>query len=235
VVAANAELARRFPNDPRYQMDLYGAHLNLGGLHQEAGRPGDAADSHRAALVVAEQLNGRYPAVPEYAAARAGVLGNLAGLRNKAKDYAEAKRLLADARRFADAATKAEPDNPRHRQTDRNLRLETARALVGLGDHAGGADEAERAASLKVDPGLDAYDAAGLIARCVPLPERDAAVPAGDRVALADRYADRAVALLRQAVAGGEKLDAAELERDEAFVLLRGRPAFQKLLAELRR
>jgi hypothetical protein len=47
-----------------------------------------------------------------------------------------------------------------------------------------------------------------------------------------EQYADRAVALLRQAVAAGWK-DAAHMKKDQDLAPLRDREDFQKLLAEL--
>jgi hypothetical protein len=49
---------------------------------------------------------------------------------------------------------------------------------------------------------------------------------------LAQQYADRAVALLRQAVAKGYK-DVAHLKKDADLDGLRRRPDFQQLLADL--
>jgi hypothetical protein len=49
---------------------------------------------------------------------------------------------------------------------------------------------------------------------------------------LADAYAERAVALLRQAVVKGYR-SAARWKKDKDLAPLRGRPEFQKLLAEV--
>lgn len=66
----------------------------------------------------------------------------------------------------------------------------------------------------------------------MPLAEKDTQLPAAKRRDLAHSYADRAMALLRQAVAKGYK-DAAHLKKDKDLDPLRSRPDFQKLLAEL--
>jgi hypothetical protein len=85
-----------------------------------------------------------------------------------------------------------------------------------------------------IDPANDRYTAAGLLARCVPLAEQDAQLPAARRKELAQQYSDRAMATLRQAVQKGFK-DVARLKRDAELKALRSRADFQQLLAGLDR
>ena len=76
-----------------------------------------------------------------------------------------------------------------------------------------------------VDPAADLYSAACLLARCVPLAERD-------NQERAQAYADGAVATLRQAVQNGYK-DVAHMKKDTDLDPLRSHPEFQKLMKEV--
>jgi hypothetical protein len=66
----------------------------------------------------------------------------------------------------------------------------------------------------------------------VPIAAQDVQVPEEKRKKAAQSYADRALALLREAVRCGYR-DAAHMQKDPDLDPLRGRDDFQKLLAEL--
>src|SRR5262249_44661532 len=73
--------------------------------------------------------------------------------------------------------------------------------------------------------------AAGLLARCVPLAERDPALPAETREALTKAYGDQAMALLRQGLRHGPGSD--RWKADPHLAPLRPRADFQKLVRDL--
>ena len=104
--------------------------------------------------------------------------------------------------------------------------------LIALGDHAAASASALQLAEAAVQPANDVYQAAGFLARCVPLADQDRQLPDAERQEVSRSYADRAVATLRQAVQHGFK-DVALLKTDEAWQPLRQRPDFQKLLTGL--
>jgi serine/threonine-protein kinase len=239
VITANADLARRYPTNPAYQFDLFGGHLNLGVVLDQAGRAKPAEEAYTAARQVIEALAAKYPNAPAYAAGTADVLVNLAELSNKAGRHKEAKARLLEARPHVDVALKADPKHPQYRRTDRNQRLQTARALIGLGDHVGGAAEAEAMARLGIDPGLDTYEAATQLAKCAALVAADAAVPEADRDRRVKEYAERAVEQLRATVhevKNRAKLNLASADTPErAFAPIAAHTDVAKLLADLRR
>ena len=78
----------------------------------------------------------------------------------------------------------------------------------------------------------DAYNAACALAQCVPVVEKHTKLPENKRQELARSYADRALAMLGQAVAKGYK-DAAHMKKDTDLDPLRSHPEFQELLKEL--
>ena len=75
------------------------------------------------------------------------------------------------------------------------------------------------------------YGAAGCLARCLALAEVDIELTAGQRQALVQKYGERAVQLLKQALANGFR-DVEALKRDPALEPIRSRPDFRKMLAD---
>ena len=78
------------------------------------------------------------------------------------------------------------------------------------------------------------YNAAGWLCRCLRLADKDARLVDAERKKLARNYAEQALALLRQAVAGGYK-DVARMKQDPDLEPLRAREEFRKLLVDLER
>jgi hypothetical protein len=85
-----------------------------------------------------------------------------------------------------------------------------------LADHARLAATAEELAHLSYDPAIESYEAACYLSWCVRLAHKDGQLAEASRQALARSYGDRALAMLRQAVAHGYK-DAAHMKEDRAF------------------
>src|SRR5262249_32265590 len=82
------------------------------------------------------------------------------------------------------------------------------------------------------DRAVDAYDAAGVLALCVRIVEKDDKLDAPKRQAEMQFYADQAMTMLQGAVANGYK-NAARMKKDNDPDALRQREDFRKLLAEL--
>jgi hypothetical protein len=81
-----------------------------------------------------------------------------------------------------------------------------------------------------VDAKMDPFLAACCLGRCIGLAQKDEKTSAAEREVLARKYGDRAVALLRQALANGFQ-DLEQLKKHPALASLQARPDFQKLLA----
>ena len=107
-----------------------------------------------------------------------------------------------------------------------------AENLLQQGKHAEAAKVAEKFPGARPKDANGYQKAAVLLARCITLADKDAQITQAKRKELAQSYADRAIALLRQAVARGYQ-DAAQLKKDANIEPLRGRDDFRKLLAEL--
>src|SRR5207302_2728442 len=98
--------------------------------------------------------------------------------------------------------------------------------------HAQLATTAEELARFGFEPVKDTYNAACFLSHCVLLADKDGQLADARRRELAQSYADRALALLRQAVALGFK-DAAQLKKDPDLEPLRAREEFRKLVTDL--
>jgi serine/threonine protein kinase/Flp pilus assembly protein TadD len=231
-LALYRRLADEFPTVPAYRYDQAKNDGNLGVLFMMTARPREAEGELRKALDLFRRLADDFPTVPNYQNEAAGTLLNLALLAGDRHDWAGARRLLEEGLPHHQAALKANPRHPVYRRYFRGYTLALADTLLHLGDHAGAAAAADRLAELAVEPANDLYQAAGFLARAVPLAAKDEKLSAAKRKELAKDYADRALAVLRQAVQKGYK-DVARLKKDPDLDSLRQRDDFRRLLAEL--
>jgi len=127
---------------------------------------------------------------------------------------------------------KVRPKNSSYRLFYRNNVWTLAQSYLGLGDHARIAASADEMARFAYDPPNDNYLAACFLSRCVPLADKDAKLDEDKRKELKERYADRALELLRLAVARGYR-NTARMKAEPDLEPLRGREDFRQLLADL--
>jgi serine/threonine-protein kinase len=253
-----ARLAAEYPQVPRYRYELALSHMNLGNILPHLGRPTEAESAYHQAVRELTRLTAEQPQVPSYAVSLGGNYCNFGGLLRERSQPAEALEWYGKALATLGQAQQRLGRDVTARQYLRNSYWGRALALTQLGryqealadwdraldldegpdrptlclgravtlahhgDHATATAAAEEL--VKGSPAADLlYDAACVFAL--------SAAKAGD-AALAERYAARAVALLREAVARGYR-DAAHIQKDNDLDALRGRPDFQKLLAEM--
>src|SRR5262249_7248560 len=119
-----------------------------------------------------------------------------------------------------------------YRQFFLNNRTLLTLTLAALGDHDGAGHIAQQLAAFGWNRADDPYNAACALAQCIPIAEKDAQLAEAKRQELGRSYADRALAMLRQAIRNGYE-DAAHMKQDTDLDALRTHPEFQKLLAEL--
>ena len=111
-------------------------------------------------------------------------------------------------------------------------RIDRADALVGQGDHVRATAEAKTASDSPHVSAGTLYNAACIYSRASGVVRGDSTLSATDREALAERYASRAVELLRQAMAKGYQ-DVKHVKEDADFAPLRSGKPFKRLLADL--
>jgi serine/threonine protein kinase len=259
-LAVRQKLADTFPSVPRYRRQLAGSFSNLGLLLSDLRRPEDAQAAYQKAIDLYERLAADFPAAPVYAISLAGTysnLGRLLGDRGqleqslpwltKSVDILDAtfrkdSRLvkarealliaswtramtLCGLKRFSQAV----PDWDRAVELDdgryaNELRLKRASTFLNLKDHVRATADAQAVADSPKATGQDLYNAAGVYAICGRFAHEDGP--------LAESYAERAVRLLRQALAKGYQKPA-RLKTDSDLDALRSRADFQDLVRSL--
>jgi tetratricopeptide (TPR) repeat protein len=223
----------RFPARPQYRQHLALCYSEVGIVLNDIHRPEEAEEAYREALAIQKTLAAEFPSVADYQNDLAGTLVNRASLHSQRREFAAAVALLEQARPHHLAALKANPKDAAYRQFYRNNLWNLARNYRALADHARLAATADELAQFAVAPANDPFVAACHLGCCVTLADKDAQLPEARRKELAKRYADGALALLRQAVAAGFK-DADRLNKNPDLEPLRGRAEFKKLLADLK-
>jgi serine/threonine-protein kinase len=209
------------PDDPFHQSLLAGAYHNLGGLYMEDNRPTDAERAYRLALTNEQALVDRHPLVVGYTADLARTHTDLGELFRDSKP-ADALGWCDKALETWGAVLAREPkydDAPE----GRNIVLaHRAGALARLGRLAEAAQIAEGVAGQAELTVGNVYALACTYGVCAQVAGKDAGI----------RYADRAMELLRRAVALGYEKPS-RMRKDHALDALRERADFKKLLEEM--
>jgi serine/threonine-protein kinase len=229
-VAIFQELTASSPEAPLYRERLASAYSILGVVLKFSGRAVEEEKTCRQALALWEKLAADQPTLPTYPSKLGLALERLAQVLQGRRDFTGASKVLERAVTAQQAALTRSPGNPAYQQLLRGHYKFQARVLGQLGDHRRTAEVAESLAAL--GSWQDCHESARMLARCVPLAEKDPALAEGKRKELAQEYASRAVKRLGQALQRGLR-GADSLRRDAAFEPIRSRPDFQKLLADL--
>ena len=231
-LAIQKQLAADFPSRPEFRQELATSHNNRGNLLSATGRLKEAEAAYADALAIYKQLAADFPKVPDYHNETAGTLGNLAHLLNQRRDFAAARRKLDEALPYHQAALRANPRHPTYRQVYRNNLHALTSSCAGLGERSAAVAAAQKRRDLGWDPPADAYDAAYVLAQCVPIVKANDRLDADQRQAEVAFYGDEAMKLLREAVAKGFK-NAAQMKKEADLAPLRERKDFQQLVADL--
>jgi tetratricopeptide (TPR) repeat protein len=223
-----AALAADFPN-PTNRMQHAAAHHNRAGPLRDLGQVEAAEKEYRRAHEVLRQLVRDEPGVPLFRRDLANTCQELADLLAVRGRAGEADPLFEHAQKLCEELARQHPDVPDNQS---GKWLTSAQRLLCQGRHAEAAKAAVGlAAGGKSRPG-DAYNAACVLARCVPLAEKDAGLGPAARTAAARRYGDRAIALLRQTARQGVTT-AHMLRSDPDLTALRAREDFRALVTEV--
>jgi serine/threonine protein kinase len=224
------KLVEAYPGTAQYRRELARTCLDYGILLSLLDRLDDAEANWDEARNLCERLVRDAPNNPESHNELAETLGRLAGVRLRQKDLAGAVALLERARPHHQTALRVAPSPAYHRA--QHLTLATlAFTRAQLTDHVRLAAAADELAGIRYDPVNDYFNAASCLCRCVALAERDMQLTEPQRRELVQKYTDRALALLQDAVAHGYK-NLAQLKHP-AFAILRERAEFKKILADL--
>jgi serine/threonine-protein kinase len=226
-------LAEDHPRVPAHRQELARGHYNLALLLERMKRTGEAERAYRSALELHQGLVDEFPEVPAYQSELGNDLAHLARLLGGQGRLADARREAERAVRHQLTALKLLPGHPGFTHSLANHYSILAETLVRLGDHGAAVQVAVELPRCLPTREPAYRQAAGFLARCMPLAEQDQALPQEKREALAKAYADQALALLRQGLLHKPNPDADRLKTDPHLAALRPRADFQKLIKEL--
>jgi serine/threonine-protein kinase len=222
-LAVFGRLVADFPTVHRYRRDWATVHNNLGTLLKAVGKTAEAEAAYRQALAVRERLAAEFPADPDHAVELATTYVNFGNLVRDRGQPAESVSWYAKAIATLQPVLDREPRLLEAGQflCHAKLGLALAQVQTGQPDRAvATAEELARSPQANLEV---VYNCACVYAQAA------AAVKDPDAI---ERYAARAVALLREAVARGFR-NAAHLRLDSDLTPLRKRDDFRKVLAEL--
>jgi tetratricopeptide (TPR) repeat protein len=217
---------------PQYRQLLAESYHNLGFVLRVTHQLPEAEAALGQALDLWKQLGANMPPNPDLQGGLADTLCELALVHNQRRDFDGAVAFLDEARPHLQAALKARREDSGFLMAQHDYLVALGQSRLGLGDHARPATTAEELAGCGYEPAKDTYDAACLLCGCVTLVGKDGQLAETRRRDLAQGYADRALELLRQAIAAGFK-DTARLKDDPDLEPLRAREEFGKLVAKL--
>jgi len=180
---------------------------------QSAGRLAEAELTYRQALPLYEKLVADYPREPWYhheLAYANWLLGSLLRNTGRAQEgekpcrqaVANEEKLMADF-----------PSNADYRSRLSTFLGELAETLLQQEKHAEAAKVAEKMADALREDANAAQTGAAVLARCVPLAEKDAGLSETQRKAAAKQYADRAAELTQEAERRSSKEPAAAKQK----------------------
>jgi len=226
------QLAKDFPSLLTHREFTANCSHHLGILLKNSGRLKEAEECYLEALAIRRQMVSAAPDSAIFHNVLAGVMVDLADLSRLKKDTSSAQRFLEEALVYHRAAMKADPVNPHYREFYSNNRFHLALTLLDLRDHRGTNAATEEYLNSATNLATDSYDAACLYARSIPLATEDKKLTESERQELAPRYADKAIAALRQAIQNGFK-DGASMKKDPDLNALCSRADFKELIQGL--
>jgi serine/threonine-protein kinase len=226
-------LVRDNPTTVEYQGGLADTYSNLGALHFEMGQVDQAMPFLQQAIGLQEKLVREHPAVTLYRGGLGASYNNIAGI------YGE-KGLLDQALRYYEKSREVYEGLAKENAADSESRSSLALSYLEIGTvhrlagrHAEALRAMQRARELfEGVPDLrpeDCYWLACTLSRLIELAQADKRI--GGRID-PDRDGERAMSMLRRAIAGGIG-DATRIRNEKDLAALRTRADFQALVMDL--
>jgi serine/threonine protein kinase len=219
------------PSVPNYRMQLASCEIDFGICLATAGRMAESEQRFRRALAESEKLATQFPGLSSYRSDMGTALNNLAVLMYQLGKLTDAHQFVEAAIGHHDAALKSSSGNPEYLGQLRSDYELQAEILVALGQYAKAREAADKAIGLLPNQWQSHYHIAAIFARCAAKLETDRKEAHIERKKLAESFADRAIANLRQAVRLGFK-DVKLLKKEADFEVLRERDSFKTLLRD---
>jgi tetratricopeptide (TPR) repeat protein len=230
-VSMYRELVRGQPGGlPEYREGLARSQTMLGMVYHNRNQTEQAEKTEEQGLAIFEKLFQEHPDIPVYAYDVGRCYSALARSADQGGRADVAIARYGKAIEFMEGAVDRGYLKGRTNLVD--ARINRAAARTAQGDYARAIDEAEAVARQHDLEPLLIYNIACVFGRASTAAGHDSKFSASDRTKLQAHYADRAMDLVRQAVAKGYRHPRV-IKRDRDLDSLRGREDFQKLLADL--
>ncbi|HEX8199404.1 MAG TPA: tetratricopeptide repeat protein, partial [Isosphaeraceae bacterium] len=199
-IEIDERLVAQSPGPTAYRGELASQWTNLGNVLQRTGRGPEAERAFRRAITLDEGLAAESAGPnPDLWSGLGADLMNLASLLVSRGELAEARHLVDRAILRQRAALALKPRQPQfHEYLGAQYRLLVNIALQS-GDHAEAARAAEEVIRAVPERVRDVPSAAGVLAHCAQMARQDPNLLPEERAALAESYAGRAEALIRDA------------------------------------
>ena len=223
-----AAIAKEGPPTPDLRYRLAAARDNLAEWLVAEQRPIEAEAASREAIELLSGLTKEFPNMLTYKSTLGAARGNLGEFLVTQGRPDDARTLLEQGIIEERTAVATGPDV---RSSLRNHLATLATLEIARQAHARVASVGEEMLRLAESAPSVQTDVARLLARCVPMAAADDKLTAARRSIQAGAYADRAIALLRQAIEGGG-VDPGRLLPDPTFDPIRDRDGFKALQPE---
>src|SRR5262249_12509025 len=153
------------------RMEFANSSGNLGNVLHHLGQVMEAESAYADTLAAMKQLAAEFPNRPDYRNNVAGTLGNLANLSLSRRDFSAARKCLEDALPYHQSALQTKTQHPAYRSFYRNYFLGMVVACAGQGDRKAAVAAAAKRRDLGWETATDGYDAAVMLAACLPIVE----------------------------------------------------------------
>jgi len=193
------KLAAEYPDNLSYPDWLVQTEWRLAGFVSGPTRVKEAEACLRRALGHAEKLLAASPGEPVYREGHAFGFWLLGKLLRDTERTQEAENAFRRAVAIHEKLVAEFPTAENERSRLATYLGELTETLLRQGKHAEAAKVAEKVAGVIPEDSNGYRRAADFFSRCVPLAEKDAALPQADRTKVAKRYADRSQELTSEA------------------------------------
>ena len=228
-----SQLVTEFPKTPDHRMQLARTYNILSRILMGAKRVPEAERALRESLQQLESLTAAFPGTLEYEACLASAAYDLADTLAQQNRAVEARDMAQRALEVQRRLVQANPQATDYRSDLPTVVMLWLNAVRQTGDHSTlSAHLDDYIKAIPESAGLgDAYEAAAeLAAAAIQLAQKDTNLSLAQQNDCAKRYADQAVAYLRQAIAQGAK--PAMWADKPAFTPLQADPGFAALLSQ---
>jgi serine/threonine-protein kinase len=228
-VAVCRQLMKQFPKNPSYRYQISVVANNRANILRALGKFAQAEKAYREAVQILANLVADYRNLPHFRRDLANTYRGLGETLTARNRVAEAAKPLGQSIKLWQGLVDQFPEVSNYK---RGLIITQAQNWLCQGNHAEAARTALGLPRISPPQVADLYNAACLLARCMPAAQKDDKLTPDQRDLTSQGYGDQAMKWLRLSVSKGFAT-AVHLKTDADLKPLHARDDFKKLLAEL--